>query len=148
MARLLAYPAAIFPASQEPRMLLTATSGRLILSLRLHAMGKDIQAILTGGDAHTGGTALAAPNFPVQTLSLPGHRDAELACRLAQGLADGLGCTTCVTAGIHYENITRDEIEECRRLADTLLHSALERLRASASDNNSQGICHADSQGS
>ena len=131
MTRLLAYPAAIISASRESLMLLTATSGRLTLSLRLYGMGKDVQALLTGGDAHAGGTALAAPNVPVQTLSLPEHRDAELACRLAQGLADGLGCTACVTAGIHYDNITRAEIEECRRLTDTLLHSALERLEMS-----------------
>ena len=131
MTRLLAYPAAIISASRESRMLLTATSGRLTLSLRLYGMGKDVQALLTGGDAHAGGTALAAPNAPVQTLSLPGHRDAELACRLAQGLADSLGCTACVTAGIHYDDITRAEIEECRRLTDTLLHSALERLEMS-----------------
>lgn len=109
-------------------MLLTVTSGRLTLTLRLHDMGKDVQALLTGGNAHAGGIALAAPNVPVQTLSLPGHRDAELACRLAQGLADGLGCAACVTAGIHYDHITRAEIEECRRLADALLHSALERF--------------------
>lgn len=131
MTRLLAYPAAIISASRESLMLLTATSGRLTLSLRLYGMGKDVQALLTGGDAHAGGTALAAPNAPVQTLSLPGHRDAELACQLAQGLADGLGCAACVTAGIHYDNITRAEIEECRRLTDTLLHSALERLEMS-----------------
>ena len=131
MTRLLAYPAAIISASREPLMLLTATSGRLTLSLRLYGMGKDVQALLTGGDAHAGGTALAAPNVPVQTLSLPEHRDAELACRLAQGLADGLGCAACVTAGIHYDNITRAEIEECRRLTDTLLHTALERLEMS-----------------
>lgn len=131
MTRLLAYPAAIISASRESRMLLTATSGRLTLSLRLYGMGKDVQALLTGGDAHAGGTALAAPNAPVQTLSLPGHRDAELACRLAQGLADSLGCTACVTAGIHYDDITRAEIEECRRLTDALLRSALERLEMS-----------------
>ena len=45
-------------------MLLTATSGRLTLSLRLYGMGKDVQALLTGGDAHAGGTALAAPASP------------------------------------------------------------------------------------
>lgn len=112
-------------------MQLTATSGRLTLTLSICGMGKDIQALLTGGDAHAGGTALAAPNTPVQVLSLPGHRDAELACRLAQGLADSLGCAVCVTAGIHYDNITRAEIEECRRLTDALLHSALERLEMS-----------------
>lgn len=109
-------------------MQLTASSGRLSLSLRLRRMGRDIQACLTGGDAHVGGTVLAAPGIPAQTLSLPGHRDAEPARQLAQGLADALGCTVCVTAGIHYDGITRAEIEECRRLTDALLRDALTRL--------------------
>ena len=60
-----------------------------------------------------------------------GYQHLQPVHRLAQGLADGLGCTACVTAGIHYDNITRAEIEECRRLTDTLLHSALERLEMS-----------------
>ena len=131
-------------------MLLTATSGRLTLSLRLYGMGKDVQALLTGGDAHAGGTALAAPDVPVQTLSLPGHRDAELACRLAQGLAEGLGCTVCATAGIHYGDITRDEIEECRRLTGVLLRNALKSLGTSASrrvqDWGIQGLPHSAGQ--
>ena len=122
-------------------MLLTATSGRLTLALVLHGMGRDIQAMLTGGDAHAGGTALAAPGFPAQSLSLPGHRDAELACRLAQGLAEGLGCTVCVTAGIHYDGISREEIETCRRLTDDLLRSALKRLeRARPKETRARGI--------
>lgn len=117
-------------------MLLTATSGRLTLALHLRSAGQDIQATLTGGDAHIGGTALAAPGVEARTLSLPGHRDAELAHRLAQGLADGLGCTACAAAGIHYPGITREEIEECRRLTDELLHGALTRLE--------KGRCHAE----
>lgn len=119
-------------------MPLTASSGRLTLALRLRFAGQDVQATLTGGDAHVGGTALAAPGVAAQSLSLPGHRDAELARQLAQGLADGLDCTACVTAGIHYAGMTHEEIEECRRLTDELLRAALTRL------GKEQGRCHAD----
>lgn len=113
-------------------MRFVARSGRLALTLRLCRMGRDWQAVLTGGDAHLGGVALAVPEVgPRGHVETPGvtvrmllrdkrHKDVELAAFLAQTLAEKLECAVCASAGVHYEQITKDEILQVRDLTGRL----------------------------
>ena len=77
-------------------MKLTARHGRLALTLRVLRLGRDLQVICSGGQAHIGAVAVASPLPPhaqktehhVQLMSLPGHREDMLAARMARHLAD------------------------------------------------------------
>ncbi|WP_165065049.1 hypothetical protein [Desulfovibrio sp. ZJ200] len=121
-------------------MRFTARSGRLTLTLRLCRMGRDWQAVLTGGEAHLGGTALAvpeaAPSSPagaagvtVRVLSRDTrHKDHELAAFLARALAAQLACAVCVSAGVHYDRISKEEIHEARLLTERLAGRCLAAL--------------------
>ena len=80
--------------------------GRLKLELRVQHLGRDLQIILSGGAAHLGAVALAVPDKASETalFVLPGHREDQLARRMARRMADALKCVVCVSAGIHYDD--------------------------------------------
>jgi hypothetical protein len=64
-------------------------------------------------------------------LRLPGHREDEIASRMAGTLAEALNCAVCVSAGIHFDNITREEIAVVETLADELTEKCLDFLARS-----------------
>jgi hypothetical protein len=95
-------------------------------------MGRDVQCLLYGGDAHIGAVALAWPDGDAgeqsRLLGLPGHREDETALRMARTLARTLGCVVCVSAGMHFDDITREEIAVVENLADELTGKCLDFL--------------------
>ncbi|MDR3320476.1 MAG: hypothetical protein LBS77_06145 [Desulfovibrio sp.] len=110
---------------------LTARAGRIALDARVIRAGADIQCVLTGGGGHIGAVALAQPSpAGVQSLilSLPGHREDELALRMALVMAKTLNHAICVSAGIHFDNITREEIAAVLRLTDELTERCLKSI--------------------
>lgn len=110
--------------------------GRLHLRLDLLPQGRDWLALLRGGAAHIGATALALPlreraageELP-RSLGRPGHREAELARQVAARLAQAVDCAVCCCAGIHYEAITPEEIRDVLCLVDELTDEAARLLR-------------------
>ena len=110
--------------------------GRLKLEVRVQHLGRDLQVILSGGTAHLGAVALSAPDKASETalLVLPGHREDQLARRMARRMADVLKCAVCVSAGIHYDDISREEIASAERMADALTERCLAALAAKQKD--------------
>jgi hypothetical protein len=113
----------------------TAQAGRIALESRVVRMGRDVQCLLGGGDAHIGTVALAWSDGDAdeqsRLLGLPGHREDEIALRMARTLARTLGCAVCVSAGIHFDAITREEIAVVGNLADELTGKCLDFLAPS-----------------
>ncbi|MDR2055068.1 MAG: hypothetical protein LBQ10_04275 [Desulfovibrio sp.] len=111
-----------------------AQAGRIALEIRVIRAGRDAQCLLGGGNAHIGAVALACPGAAGgqdRILRLPGHREDEIALRMARTLAQALGCAICVSAGIHFDNITREEITVVENLADELTEKCLDFLARS-----------------
>ncbi|MDR1777883.1 MAG: hypothetical protein LBR31_08680 [Desulfovibrio sp.] len=107
----------------------TIKRGRIALDLRVLRQGTDAQCLLSGGDAHIGAAALAwleADGTQSRLACRPGHREDEIALHMAQRLALGLGCAVCVSAGIHFDGITREEIRLVEEMAETLGGQCLE----------------------
>ncbi len=104
---------------------LSARCGRIRLTLKLFRMGDDVQIHLSGGQAHIGAVALAGWNAATAHTTVPTHREGELALRMAQSLSDALRCTVCVSAGIHFDSIRREEIRSVEELADALTQRCL-----------------------
>lgn len=108
----------------------TAKRGRIAITLRLLHMGSDAQVLISGGRAHLGAVALAFPSadgarLREQSIRLSGHREDNLAARAARRMAAVLGCAVCVSAGIYYEHITREEIALAENLAADLTERCL-----------------------
>lgn len=140
---------------KNPSFRLRCVRGRLFLELRLLPAGDDWQLLLTGGAAHIGAVVLAeparegsgtAPRPPagvlLHVLRRTGHRDDEAALPLARDYCRALGATVCVSAGIHFDDISREEIDTILDMARTLGARGLRRLR------RQEESMHADSEGS
>ena len=110
--------------------------GRLKLELRVQHLGRDLQVVLSGGAAHLGAVALAAPDKTSETavFVLPGHREDQLARRMARRMADVLKRAVCVSAGVHYDDISKEEIAAVERMADALTERCLTALTAEHKD--------------
>lgn len=94
------------------------------LEIRTIPQGRDYVWLVTGGDAHVGAVAVAYWNggeLHSQVLTVPSHREGELALELAELACRRLQTTVTVAAGIHIDHATkeqiRDIVEEVRRLA-------------------------------
>ena len=114
-------------------MRFTAQQGRLSIHLRVFRQGRDLQVLCGGGASHIGAVALVAPaqgQVPAQThvAGLPGHKEDALAQRMAERLAQALNCTVCVSAGIHYDSITREEIRQVEQMAQDLTERCISAL--------------------
>ena len=110
--------------------------GRLKLELRVQHLGRDLQVILSGGAAHLGAEALAAPDKATEKplFIMPGPREDQLAPPKAPRMADVLKCVVCVSAGIHYDDISREEIAAVEDMADALTERCLADLAAKQKD--------------
>ncbi|MEC0091156.1 prenylated flavin chaperone LpdD [Paenibacillus macquariensis] len=77
-------------------------------------IGRDMMLIVTGGTAHIGAvsTAYVGPSgeIEVQTSEVPGHKEHTISEDLALKAARVLNRTVTVAMGIHYDNISKEEI--------------------------------------
>jgi len=129
-------------------MRFTAQRGRLTIHLRVFRQGRDLQVLCGGGATHIGAVALAAPvadhppvqgqaqgqaqhdaQIQVQLLGLPGHKEADLAQYMAESMAQALNCAVCVSAGVHYDNITREEITQVEQMTRDLTQRCIISLQ-------------------
>lgn len=92
----------------------------------------NIQISVMGGDRpHIGAVSIADLNGHISTFQFPGHRESIISERWVKCLYEN-GCSPVVVcAGIHYDNLNRDEIETVLRLTDELLLQVLEKLHDS-----------------
>jgi gallate decarboxylase subunit D len=107
------------------------TTRPIHIRLRTFPMGADLAVLITGGRAHIGAVATAYPEgggIKVETHTLPGHREGDLAAELARMAASSLDCTVVVAMGIHVDEATREEIDEIVRTARRLMREELSRL--------------------
>ncbi len=108
---------------------------------KIHAkllfVGEDIVIIIGGGETHIGAvgvsTPAASPHFKDKIVSssiitLPGHKD-DIVCKLiGEKISKKLNKNVCVITGIHYDNLTKEEIEEILNLCNMLINKILEKL--------------------
>ena len=111
-------------------------TGRTRLRLRVLGMGEDLCLLLDGGDRpHTGAVAVAHSGAEqARSLSLPGHREEELACRLAAKVHQRCRVTVTLLCGVHIDNITREEIALVLAEAEALIAEWLATLPHSPKD--------------
>lgn len=109
--------------------------GRCKISLTLQDTGDGINGLLIGGDKpHIGGVVLALPrpslrgegwSADVFITPVPGHKDVEVARMVADSLARELRCSVVVTAGIHTDNLSSEELNQIISHCDILIKAAL-----------------------
>lgn len=81
-------------------------------------LGSDLTVIITAGKAHVGAIALAVPCAhnaegvlaSCSVVTAPGHRDNIPAETAALKLCKALHCNVSVTAGLHIDQASKEEI--------------------------------------
>jgi len=109
-------------ANENPGLLvLEAQRGRIHLRMTALPMGRDLCVTLSGGDRpHLGSVALAQPHSQVSALSLPKHREEDLARSIATQLASEFNLAVCVACGVHLDRILPTEIQDVLEMAEAL----------------------------
>ncbi|MDL2261524.1 hypothetical protein LJC08_04760 [Methanimicrococcus sp. OttesenSCG-928-J09] len=109
------------------------TIGRLTLVLEGREVGSDLIVTLTGGKAHIGAAALAYLNDEtgqpiVSVMTAPGHREDEIAVYGAETICREIKKTVLFAAGIHLDNISKDEIQEIEKTCTDMIQNCLKNL--------------------
>ena len=119
-------------------MRITRTDGQLAVQLDLYSVGRDLLAVLQGGQAHLGSAVLAVPRTSLadpeersctsSVLNQLGHKD-EIPCRrIAEALCARTGRVTVCTGGLHWDGATAQQLRQVSRLTEQLLEDALAAL--------------------
>lgn len=122
-------------------ILIERQRGRVRLQLQFLAMGADGCVIFTGGDRpHLGAVAVGQareslahtgkPSATVSNITLPGHKEDDLARSIAARLAAVTTANIAVCCGIHLDAITAEEITAVQQLSDDMLDELLSKLTA------------------
>nr|WP_294673784.1 hypothetical protein [uncultured Blautia sp.] len=78
-----------------------------------HNTGQGINVLIEGGDSgHIGAVAVAGPGMATKVIAFPGHREDVLSKRWGEELAVKYNVPVVVEAGIHFNQITKKEIQE------------------------------------
>jgi hypothetical protein len=118
-------------------MILEKKAGRHVIYMDTKTIGKDLLVAIYGGDEHhIGGVSTAhlttshyrdAQTVSVSTLTFPGHKDYVVSNSVGERLCEALKRSVVVTVGIHYENASRDEIQEIVRVVQELTEEYIEQ---------------------
>ncbi|WP_433946633.1 hypothetical protein [Paenibacillus sp. SN-8-1] len=110
------------------------------ISLEFHEIGRDILLIITGGDAHIGAVSTAYPSGKfspeVHTAEVPGHKESLLSSDFALRASKWLNRTVTVVIGIHYDNLSSEQIDRVCQLAERKLEVFLQTVSPPSYDKN------------
>ena len=89
-----------------------------------------LQAAVYGGTLpHIGAVSVADPQGNVATRQFPTHKDGVVSGRWAKALSEAGYRPAVVTAGIHYDDLSREQIAGVVELTDGMLAELLNALR-------------------
>lgn len=107
-----------------------------------HFCGEDISVTLVGGSLeHIGAVSLAVyeperDSATVSTICSYGHRDDYLASMYAKRISSSLKCTVSVSAGVHIDNASAEDIKELSAEAESALSILLAGLKEEKSEKS------------
>ena len=105
-------------------------------------MGEDLQVCVYGGNqSHIGSVVMAIPyqkNEQVyatcSTITLPIHKDDLVAKMFASRLSREMKTTDCCSCGIHYDQATKEQLDEIVAGCKELLEMVVKKLKESSDE--------------
>jgi hypothetical protein len=96
---------------------LTKGEGRARVNVTVSSMGSDLVVRICNQNAHIGAVAIGDYDYEharasVSLITRLGHKDDALAREAAYLLSKSIKKPVCVIAGIHLDNITKEEIDQ------------------------------------
>lgn len=99
------------------------------ITARVLRLDQGIHVSVSGGAlAHIGAVSVVSPKGECVTRQFPGHRDSAVSERWAKALSEAGYWPVIVTAGIHYDALSREGIAEVLAVTDEMLSELLRRL--------------------
>ncbi len=120
---------------------INTNEGEYDLSAGVRLIGDDILVAIWGGEKpHIGAVAAAQPrpslkdpnvmSSSASVICYLGHKEDELAKTAAETLAAALNTNVVVTAGIHWDDLSQEDIRRIKKNSEILLNSVLRRIRS------------------
>lgn len=105
--------------------------GRIEIILKAKKIGEDCLLTLTGGREHVGAVAIGLFDEKSQragssVITLPGHREEQLALQGARQVSRATKKTTVFVAGIHQDDISPEEIRDIVSAAEEMVESFID----------------------
>jgi hypothetical protein len=115
-------------------------TGRTRLTVAWQFWGPDLHVHIGGGDHHIGAVALIgttpAGHVHRQVARVPPHQEDRIVDAAAVALHTNTGGNVCVTAGVHVQDISKEEIETILQTADAGVDRLVRSLRSAPPQNN------------
>lgn len=122
------------------RSLLAVSKGRFKIQASVQEVGPDILVSIWGGThPHIGAIGMATPRPSLQdpkkwsatssTFTFVGHKEDSLVKMISEKLATELKRTVVVTAGIHWDALSAEDIQTIENLTQKLLGLIQGKLR-------------------
>lgn len=116
-------------------IVLSETQGRFTVRAHVKTLGNDLLVVLSGGKKHIGAIGFTQPRLSLQNknkisatssvYTYLGHKEDTVVKPISEELSSRLNRKVVVIAGLHWDNLSRDDIEvilsTCRRLADRIM---------------------------
>lgn len=119
---------------------LSHQKGRFKIRANAILVGEDLIVTIWGGTRpHIGAVAMAVPRSSLRNpdvtsatssvLTRVGHKEDDIVKGISERLSSELGKVVVVSAGIHFDDITDDEIDIIRLACDALACKLIKRVR-------------------
>lgn len=92
---------------------------------------RGVQVGLYGGDKpHIGAVGIAAPDGNITVMQFEGHKEGILCQHWCETLFEAVNCPVVVSAGIHYDNASKEEILQVVEISNVLLGIGIRKLQS------------------
>lgn len=104
--------------------------GRININLKVMYVGEDLLIVLSGGDRpHIGAISYGGVNDENKTVALKHHRDDVISDLFSRKISSVFKGNYVICAGVHLDNITKDEILQVKSLSEELLEEIILIIR-------------------
>lgn len=98
--------------------------------------GNGLNVTIAGGDrGHIGAVSVKYPGMELISHQFPTHREGVVSDKWAVTLSGSLNVPVCVSAGVHYDSISKEEIAEILKALDRLLDDVVSGFTAESGEN-------------
>ena len=120
---------------------INTNEGKYDLSAGVRLIGEDIVVSIWGGQKpHIGAVAAAQPrpsledpnviSASVSVICFLGHKDDNLAKKTAEMLAAAFNTNVVVTVGIHWDDLSQEDISVINKNGEILVDSVLRKIKS------------------
>ncbi|MDO4331719.1 MAG: hypothetical protein Q4C58_03425 [Eubacteriales bacterium] len=100
------------------------------IHIAVYDTGCGIQILIEGGDrGHIGAVSVASPDTPMQTVVFPQHKEDVISRKWAGTICEETGVPVVVSAGVHYDNIRKEQIRQVLDATDRELEECVRALK-------------------